>query len=900
MDVEHAAALRVGQRAHTVAAPRGVRAPPSTGRFRAGSRAGSRSGSETSASAPARSGVRTSPTASPGRPASSSAGRSTWSTSAVTVAQRGAAGAQDDGVAALQHLRGDVGGDVRPRLEVRTDVPTGTRRSETSRPFGEPPGADVAVERREQRGRLEPATIVLDARVVEAQAVESACVERRPPRPTTSSALAASTALRRSRTRRRRRAGPPRPRRPRRRGAPAWRRLPRPATRRRHGVVGGHALGRFTLYCSCHRAGDPRSASREVEGTGPMTPRQPAPSEHGAKPAEPRGSDDGEREKTKGDAYASHPPPLYTVRHRDRTRGVVSACERCFAPLEPVYDPDVVRREADPRSGSRPARRRCGGTRRCCPSQAPPEALLAPGFTPLVAAPRLADELGVGELYLKLDTANPTHSFKDRVVAVASAKAQELGLEALACASTGNLANAVAARAAVEGLAAAVFCPADVEREKLLASAAHGATIYAVRGNYDACSRLTSRARPSSCRGPSSTSTSAPTTPRARRRSRTRSSSSSAGSCRTSVVSPDRLGLAAPRRSSAGFRGLPRARARRRAQPPRLIGSQADGCSPVATAFAEGRHVQPVRPDTVARLARDREPGRRRRRDRGGARVAAAPSTPWPRTRSARTCCCSRRPPASSARRRPASRSARCARRSRSGDVGPRRPGRAVRDRRRARRRSSPSADRFAPVEIDAGRRRAAGGAGSRGLTSRENRWQQIRQPTQHSAIFASSSRRTTSPWSTSSTGASISSREIKQRKSELGVGLRRSGARGLVARLPARREHGPAQRRRAARAPDDGARPHQARARRAAVRIASLPGDGIGPEVCDAAVRVLDALPIDVAVEEHPFGAAPSTSTATRCLPRRWRPAAPRTQSSSARPASPSSTARPCGPSRA
>ena len=97
----------------------------------------------------------------------------------------------------------------------------------------------------------------------------------------------------------------------------------------------------------------------------------------------------------------------------------------------------------------------------------------------------------MGELYLKLDTANPTHSFKDRVVAVASAKAQELGLEALACASTGNLANAVAARAAVEGLPAAIFCPADVEREKLLASAAHGATIYAVRGNYDACSRLT-------------------------------------------------------------------------------------------------------------------------------------------------------------------------------------------------------------------------------------------------------------------------------------------------------------------------------------------------------------------------------------------------------------------------
>ena len=87
-------------------------------------------------------------------------------------------------------------------------------------------------------------------------------------------------------------------------------------------------------------------------------------------------------------------------------------------------------------------------------------------------ATRLAAHLGVAELYLKLDTANPTHSFKDRVVAVACAKAQELGLETPACSSTGNLANAVAARAAVEGLNAVVFCPYDLEREKLVATAA--------------------------------------------------------------------------------------------------------------------------------------------------------------------------------------------------------------------------------------------------------------------------------------------------------------------------------------------------------------------------------------------------------------------------------------------
>src|SRR3954469_25742260 len=146
----------------------------------------------------------------------------------------------------------------------------------------------------------------------------------------------------------------------------------------------------------------------------------------------------------------------------------VSACARCCAPCEPIYDVTSLTREeivAGPPSLWRYAP--------LLPVAPPEPALLAPGFTPLVTAPRLAAEIGVGELYLKLDTANPTHSFKDRVVAVASAKAQELGLEALACASTGNLAHAVAARAAVEGLDAVVFCPYDLEREKLVATAAY-------------------------------------------------------------------------------------------------------------------------------------------------------------------------------------------------------------------------------------------------------------------------------------------------------------------------------------------------------------------------------------------------------------------------------------------
>src|SRR5439155_25702431 len=163
--------------------------------------------------------------------------------------------------------------------------------------------------------------------------------------------------------------------------------------------------------------------------------------------------------------------------------GIV-ACPRVFVPLEPVYDTDDLRRTPTHRSieAGPPSLWRYAAL---LPVHVPDEPRLAPGLTPLVPATRLAAHLGIAELYLKLDTANPTHSFKDRVVAVACAKARELGLETLACSSTGNLANAVAARAAVEGLDAVVFCPYDLEREKLVATAAYGARIYAVRGSYD-------------------------------------------------------------------------------------------------------------------------------------------------------------------------------------------------------------------------------------------------------------------------------------------------------------------------------------------------------------------------------------------------------------------------------
>src|SRR6185503_1687448 len=119
-----------------------------------------------------------------------------------------------------------------------------------------------------------------------------------------------------------------------------------------------------------------------------------------------------------------------------------------------------------------------------------PKTALDAGLTPLIRAERLAERLGVGEVYVKNDAANPTHSFKDRVVSVAVAKAKELGYDVVACASTGNLANAVAAHAAAAGLESYVFVPADLEEQKILATGVYGTRLVAVDGNYDDVNRL--------------------------------------------------------------------------------------------------------------------------------------------------------------------------------------------------------------------------------------------------------------------------------------------------------------------------------------------------------------------------------------------------------------------------
>jgi threonine synthase len=165
-------------------------------------------------------------------------------------------------------------------------------------------------------------------------------------------------------------------------------------------------------------------------------------------------------------------------------------CEYCFGPLEVVYDTEriaaTVTRERI--AAGPPSLWRYRDFLPCSPED--PTAGLPTGLTPLVRAPRLAQALGLTDVWVKNDTANPTHSFKDRVVSVALEKAKELGYEVVACASTGNLANAVAAHASAHGLASYVFVPADLEEQKIVATAVYGTTLLAVGGTYDDVNRL--------------------------------------------------------------------------------------------------------------------------------------------------------------------------------------------------------------------------------------------------------------------------------------------------------------------------------------------------------------------------------------------------------------------------
>jgi len=274
-------------------------------------------------------------------------------------------------------------------------------------------------------------------------------------------------------------------------------------------------------------------------------------------------------------------------------------CENCFGPLEVSYDFS----DLDPAEAKRKIQAGSRGIWRYSdflPFETRPSDPLEPGLTPLVRADRLAERLGVdAEIWIKNDAANPTHSFKDRVVAVSLAKARELGYDTVACASTGNLANAVAAHAAAAGLDSYVFVPSDLEEQKLLATAVYGTNLIGVRGTYDDVNRLCTQL--------------AETRPWAFVNVNLRPYYSEGSKTvafeiieQLSWELPDRV--VCPVASGSLFTKI--AHGTRQwlevglvdGSFPAFNGAQAQGCDPVATAFEQGWEIcKPQKPDTIAK-----------------------------------------------------------------------------------------------------------------------------------------------------------------------------------------------------------------------------------------------------------------------------------------------------------
>lgn len=192
--------------------------------------------------------------------------------------------------------------------------------------------------------------------------------------------------------------------------------------------------------------------------------------------------------------FADSPAVGLICRNCDSTYPLVAqhVCWQCFGPLEVDYDPTAlaaVTRE-DIESGPDNMWRYAP----LLPAGVDPQSrvTLNPGMTPLIKADRLAAELGMKSLWVKDDSANPTHSFKDRVVSAALTAASQLGFDRYACASTGNLANSVAAHGARAGVPSVVFIPHDLEVGKVVATAVYGGQLVAVEGSYDDVNRLCS------------------------------------------------------------------------------------------------------------------------------------------------------------------------------------------------------------------------------------------------------------------------------------------------------------------------------------------------------------------------------------------------------------------------
>ena len=277
--------------------------------------------------------------------------------------------------------------------------------------------------------------------------------------------------------------------------------------------------------------------------------------------------------------------------------GPFYACQECFGPLEIGYDFPAVTRaqiEAGPKNIWRyqpllPV-----------PADITSSPNMEPGFTRLIKANNLGRELGIRNLWVKDDSGNPTHSFKDRVVAMALSAAREFGSKVFACPSTGNLANAVAAAGARAGIKTVVFIPHDLERPKVLTSAVYGGTLVAVKGNYDDVNRLASEiageeegwafvnvnVRPYYAEGSKTLGYEV--------------AEQLGWRLPQQVVIPVASGAQLVK-VDKGFNELVRLGLVDEA-PYKIFGAQAHGCSPVSSAFKDGRDVvRPVRPDTIAK-----------------------------------------------------------------------------------------------------------------------------------------------------------------------------------------------------------------------------------------------------------------------------------------------------------
>src|SRR3954454_3997210 len=175
---------------------------------------------------------------------------------------------------------------------------------------------------------------------------------------------------------------------------------------------------------------------------------------------------------------------------REYPLAATHVCEFDFGPLEVAYDYERIKRSLT-RAAIQSRPQSMWRYRELLPVAGDPTVGVKVGFTPLIKADRLAKRLGIRELWIKNDTVNyPTLSFKDRVVSVALSRARELGFTTVACASTGNLANSVAANAAAAGLKSYVFIPADLEQGKIVNSLIYGANVIGIKGHYDEVNRL--------------------------------------------------------------------------------------------------------------------------------------------------------------------------------------------------------------------------------------------------------------------------------------------------------------------------------------------------------------------------------------------------------------------------